>query len=43
MGGLRAVAVVLELERGEQLGGLLAAYNARALRIPPELLLLEDN
>ncbi len=36
---VRAVAIVLELEQPEQLGGgLLAAYNARALRIPPELL-----
>ena len=41
-GRVRAVAVVLELDQPEQLGGLLAAYNARALRIPPELLLLED-
>ncbi len=39
---VRAVAVVLELDQPEQLGGLLAAYNARALRIPPELLLPED-
>ena len=37
-GRVRAIAVVLELEQPEQLGGLLAAYNARALRIPPELL-----
>ena len=41
-GRVRAVAVVLELDQPEQLGGLLAAYNARALRIPPELLLPED-
>ena len=41
-GRVRAIAVVLELDQPEQLGGLLAAYNARALRIPPELLLLED-
>ena len=38
---VRAVAVVLELDQPEQLGGLLAAYNARALRIPPELLVSE--
>jgi len=35
---VKAVAVVLELDQPAQLGGLLAAYNARALRIPPELL-----
>ena len=41
-GRVRAVAVVLELDQPEQLGGLLAAYNARALRIPPELLVSSE-
>lgn len=39
---VKAVAVVLELDQPAQLRGLVAAYNARALRIPPELLVSSE-